>query len=745
MGDGYGEDGGNIPLLNCRINSAEIGWRQWLAPDPCNQCHKPVIYIREVRYADGVISWKLADHEKVKEIIVSGYDSGEYATIVTVPCVADTGSVRIGRGAWSDLTLQAYSNGVLLESSMPWFDIREAAPDKYSSLDDRRIGTPEKRERLQYVTPSHYVVVGRGQVLQATVSELLSRYQGVSVSYMGVDAPITANDIQAFYGMVYNANLNAAPCFPVTPGPELILVGPDIAHENYISTIIPSVVIEEDGAYCDEWSGRGCRSDWLLTDFQGTGRPMGPVTRIPALTVDEVIKAFEAADMYNINIAQIRDARRFHTLCWDTNERYIGEAQSWRNVYSALGYLSMPTLYRSEMPAAISDRWSIFAVHTAEGIDELFGAGRAAAAHAWFDILRGQVPHQLFHTGQAFLAYLPSCFTGGTYLSSNGFWVDPFIPDDISRRSIGITMMHNSGQEHNLKLAGMIGMKSATTATASLVIGETLLGRRQHIAEERNPSLAMLGFRTIESLLDTHPSLRLRTLQMVVLGAPVFLGLRSPTELELGIDESCLESTVCSNHLRDIGFSLQAPEVGCIQSVRIQAVAENGYVGSVKHLDSWTLGDNIVSFRAPAVSYNSLIPYNVQLVVVTVHDTYVRQAETQLRVRGCYPTPPGGGPSPIIDERIAEVRVLEELMRGRACRLIHNRPSSAIRYMVRKELYTELAIYDLRGRVIQADVRLEFIGDFAIANINPKGLSSGVYFVRGGTAADTVERFVHVR
>ena len=97
MGDGYGEDGGNIPLLNCRINSAEIGWRQWLAPDPCNQCHKPVIYIREVRYADGVISWKLADHEKVKEIIVSGYDSGEYATIVTVPCVADTGSVRIGR------------------------------------------------------------------------------------------------------------------------------------------------------------------------------------------------------------------------------------------------------------------------------------------------------------------------------------------------------------------------------------------------------------------------------------------------------------------------------------------------------------------------------------------------------------------------------------------------------------------------------------------------------------------------
>jgi hypothetical protein len=63
-GDDYG---GGIPELEYWDNQDDEGWRYWLAPDPCNQCHKPTCFscaestdcLSEVSLAGNAVSVRL--------------------------------------------------------------------------------------------------------------------------------------------------------------------------------------------------------------------------------------------------------------------------------------------------------------------------------------------------------------------------------------------------------------------------------------------------------------------------------------------------------------------------------------------------------------------------------------------------------------------------------------------------------------------------------------------------------------
>lgn len=220
---------------------------------------------------------------------------------------------------------------------------------------------------------------------------------------------------------------------------------------------------------------------------------------------------------------------------------------------------------------------------------------------------------------------------------------------------------------------------------------------------------------------------------------------------DIVIDGSTVAIEECANRYIDILYSLEYPDASYIEYISLQyfTYPENNFVAS-HPLTEWSLGQNVAHVRTPFVEYQSEQQYTINLMVRTSRWCEYYAPESVLTVIGCSqpPPPPGGRPSIIegLGENIGNNEYLETVLNGKVSAVIdRTRESQHIHYVVRAKNYTQLRIYDLRGRRVDPNVTVYKTGDYVIAQIDSRSIPSGVYLIAGSKNRKTVAKIVNIR
>ncbi|MFH1278997.1 MAG: hypothetical protein ABIK65_11555 [Candidatus Eisenbacteria bacterium] len=114
-----------------------------------------------------------------------------------------------------------------------------------------------------------------------------------AVLYIGDGSP---EDITAAYSYTHSSNVSrngeiGEDRYPVWPGPELYLVG-----RSSDGSVRTGSWPDDEWENCNQPS---CRGDFDYTDVDGDGRPNGPVSRIFAVSSEEVARYVHFSELYN--------------------------------------------------------------------------------------------------------------------------------------------------------------------------------------------------------------------------------------------------------------------------------------------------------------------------------------------------------------------------------------------------------------------------------------------------------------
>ncbi len=217
--------------------------------------------------------------------------------------------------------------------------------------------------------------------LSPVVSHLSS--YGLKVrAFVGSTDPADATTV---YGDVLQANITYNTECEFYPGgcprlftehPLLVIVG------DADPLIVGYKSFEDEHDRCRRYS---CKSDFDITDVDGDGEPEGPVTRIPAETLDDVNRAILAADEFdsgvNVDIG-------FHlvTLAGDTQDGgYVDAVNLLTDVeeaYRSMGYIPRDMLKESDYPDYY-DRVVVGPDVINRGTLELWGIGYTTDSDMW--------------------------------------------------------------------------------------------------------------------------------------------------------------------------------------------------------------------------------------------------------------------------------------------------------------------------------------------------------------------------
>ncbi len=241
--------------------------------------------------------------------------------------------------------------------------------------------------------------------------------QGLKVrSFVGSSNPA---DATTTYAAVVQANADHhAACDTMPPAHRC----PRLYPEDPLLTIVgdswPATVSHK--RFADEYercNRTWCHSDFDITDTNGDGRPEGPVTRIPAETLEEVERCVEAAQDFNNGVNVDGD---FHliTLAGDLEaggyQRAVEIMDEVEDAYAPKGYLLRPMLKESDYPI-YSDRKVAGAQAINAGVLELWGLGYWANTNVWPGYFVTLYNTDSLKTKQRFVGWIPGCFTASPY------------------------------------------------------------------------------------------------------------------------------------------------------------------------------------------------------------------------------------------------------------------------------------------------------------------------------------------
>jgi len=158
--------------------------------------------------------------------------------------------------------------------------------------------------------------------------------------------------------------------YPVSPGPEVYVVG------EMIGGVRPAAFVSTG----DPAGPLTLRSDYLLYDTDGDGMPDGPISRIPALTLEEAQRSAQYAHEYNSG--QWRDSgNHLITLVGDRlNGVLVNRSRAVLDsvaiLYQGLGHALRSQLRVSDFsPIDLGPRRQAFEQAVEGGVDEIWGYG----------------------------------------------------------------------------------------------------------------------------------------------------------------------------------------------------------------------------------------------------------------------------------------------------------------------------------------------------------------------------------
>ncbi|MHA1813818.1 MAG: C25 family cysteine peptidase, partial [Candidatus Thorarchaeota archaeon] len=277
--------------------------------------------------------------------------------------------------------------------------------------------------------------------------------EGLKVrAFLGSSNP---DDARLAYSEVYEANNTYEDECLEYPGgcdrhygrPLLIIVGDAgdsciVAHEHF----------PDEHDRCSQPS---CRSDYDITDLDGDGIPEGPVTRIPAETLEEVELAVNAAEEFNNGV---KTDHGFHVVLmagdydygrYETGplpEEVLGDVSDG---YASVGYQPRPILVESHYETH-GERTEAARDQINAGVLEMWGFGYVTSGITWPGgfITNSQYDMNHLTTPQHVIAWIPNCEITAAwqwYGSLGAPIVEAFMFNDSTRTNLAACVGHLSG------------------------------------------------------------------------------------------------------------------------------------------------------------------------------------------------------------------------------------------------------------------------------------------------------------
>ena len=255
-----------------------------------------------------------------------------------------------------------------------------------------------------------YVVVANELSITASLRDYIDAKSKNYIVYYGYD--VNSSNVPQLYGQAINDNtsINAQyhgwERWPVSPGPQLVIVG------GAQSTISP-IIIEDYNGGCNG-PGNTCMSDYLMTDINDDMVPDGPMIRLPVDGEVGVNTIVASAIQYESGGSQA-PYNQVMIICDDKQcaECYI-PMQAVASRYEDIGFF--PRMNRSSL---LSDPYYLIPYQIAEdmindGVNEIFGFGDWSGSHYWYGYIGTNFPYQNLTRQQSFVAWIPSCTTART-------------------------------------------------------------------------------------------------------------------------------------------------------------------------------------------------------------------------------------------------------------------------------------------------------------------------------------------
>ncbi len=371
------------------------------------------------------------------------------------------------------------------------------------------------------------IVLAEDSALGGVVTRHL-RSKGVVVDSLFFDGPTNLPQVQGYYqeALLHNQMVGYERSGGIV-GPTLYLVGTNS------STGVAYGISGIDSTRCD----RTCLSDYIYTVDEMFGPvPLGPVSRIPGRTVDQIQGILDLADCYSNQSCQ-HSAKNVCVMSSSNGGAYSDVDDMVNSIYRRSDYNVQPLIF----PNSGVDVVNLFN----SGLNELWGFGYSTS-FSWYGVIKNQ-QYSSFSTDQAFVAFLPTC-----KIALTGEYIFPDF-------SVAGQMM--LGEAGNLtRMAGGVGQITGGWEDHELIILSELASMRKQYKDQAI-LLSDLAFLAVQSFCQKFPNFSEHALGLGVLGGDVYLSpILDTAGVEAGLETNPnLEFNVlCRGDILDIHFKVGA-------------------------------------------------------------------------------------------------------------------------------------------------------------------------------------------